>query len=185
MGCGGRCGTARLALRAAVSGSSWDVPSTTAQPMLQRTQMAALQRRVWECDHACAVCWNGPCRATQRDPITCGLGCWVGSEASIRRAGRGGSTGPGTMRSREHSRSAQNHVGGTFWGGLPRCAAHAAGSTGARALGVTEQRGQGRAGQEQHSGWGVAGNRRRSGGGCSNSNHSSCCCGTTREGCVD
>jgi hypothetical protein len=75
-------------------------------------RLLAFQRRVLECDHACAGYSNGCCRGTLTAPMTETTGGPVGDWRSIRRAGMGQyccGTGPGSGQSRGPSRSTQNH----------------------------------------------------------------------------
>jgi len=109
----GAMGTARSALRAAVSSRLGVFPAKRFSQCVLGARVEAFQLRVLQCDHACAGCLNGRCRDTLAAPMAGNAGDPDSKGHSIRRTGMGQcgcNTEPGSMQSREHSRSTQNHV---------------------------------------------------------------------------
>lgn len=103
---------ARLVLRAAVSSVLGVFPAKRSSQCGEGARLEAFQLRVLECNHACAGCLNGRCRGTLTAPMTSYAGDPESGGHSIRRAGMGQcccDTEQGSMQSREHSRSTQNH----------------------------------------------------------------------------
>ena len=105
-------GTARSALRAAVSSLVAVFPAKRFSQCVLGARVEAFQLCVLECDHACAGCLNGRCSGTLTAPMASNAGDPGSEGRSIRRTGMGQcscGTEPGSVQSREHSRSTQNH----------------------------------------------------------------------------